>query len=485
MSPTALGTPYLGLQVGWPILASVLVSTALLVRAALRRGARRSDGLRSPGAGLLVPLLAAWALAFFIVWSPVDFWRYVPSLFYNLQITYRILMFVVLWGSLLAGVSLALAFRGLGRSRGRVPARVAWACVLVVALAAMPYSIWERDRMPPSEVSRLVAHPEFGDGEIVYRPDVGKLERYLIRVPPGVRFVPAAASAPNIRHGRASKYRAVLSERAVVQLPVLFYPGLMEVRDRGEVSAFGQIDGLVALDLQPGGHRVSVQFAGVGWANIVSAVAAVGVAVVAGVALWRRVRGGRVGPRRHANSPRRRGARPEFGVRAAARGFVLLAVPLSLPAAYDPCMQWFRRWLVGTVVASSEAGKELRAWNVIDGDERTAWAAAGSRPASLTILPRRARDVSMIELLPRRTSLLEGWHEVGVTVHLDGREVGRQSFVLRDAARQPVQQLRLDQPAMADRIELHFARPVTLMLDGQRHVNPGAVNPGYSEIRIR
>jgi len=93
--------------------------------------------------------------------------------------------------------------------------------------------------------------------------------------------------------------------------------------------------------------------------------------------------------------------------------------------------------------------------------------------------------VSRIELEPRRTALLEGWHKVGVVLYFGGRKVGEQSFAPPDAARQQVQELKLDAPAVADRVELRFAEPITLTLDGISHADAGVVNPGYREIRVR
>jgi hypothetical protein len=80
--------------------------------------------------------------------------------------------------------------------------------------------------------------------------------------------------------------------------------------------------------------------------------------------------------------------------------------------------------------------------------------------------------------------LLEGWHKVGVVLYLGGQEVGGQTFVLPNAPSQPVQELRLDRPATADKIEFHFADPVTVTSTGDRVFDPSVVNPGYREIRL-
>ena len=126
VAPEAKNSPYLGVQVGWPILAAALLALLHVIRSMVPRPAARvsARSLRTPGAWMMTRLLVALSFAFFIVWSPVDFWRYVPRLFYNLQITYRILMFVILWGSVLAGMALAAFWRGTTRFRDQAGLRL-------------------------------------------------------------------------------------------------------------------------------------------------------------------------------------------------------------------------------------------------------------------------------------------------------------------------------------------------------------------------
>jgi hypothetical protein len=93
-------------------------------------------------------------------------------------------------------------------------------------------------------------------------------------------------------------------------------------------------------------------------------------------------------------------------------------------------------------------------------------------------------------LEPRRdfwygSPVLEGWQRVSMVLSLGGREVARHEFVLPEAYRQRLQELRLGPPVTADRIELEFRDPVTRSYDGDRHVDPAGRSPGYREIRIR
>lgn len=482
IAPEARNSPLLGVQVGWPILAAALLGAVVVARAGVARAAGRRTrhaGLHRPGAWMTARLLAAFALAFFIVWSPVDFWHYLPSLFYNLQITYRILMFVVLWGSLLAGIALAQFWR---RTPGGMPAWAAWACVAVAAVAAMPFQGWGLSRLSSRTVKNLETRLTFGAAEHQYETVPARIQRHRLVVPPDAGLMSSREVAASTRPGRVT--RIVLSpERPLVaQLPVRFYPGLVEVRDNGRrVGHFGHIDGLVAVDLSPGRHELEVRFIGLRWANWVSGatcVAVLALAVAGGVATVRRGRNPRMLESRASATP------PAFPFRAAAFGAVLMIAPMVVSGAWA---HWTRKAArsLGLALPSSEAFPGAQALNAFDGDAETEWVTIPGPSAWLVVMRPSPRKVSAIELEPRQTDVLAGWHKVWVVLYLGDRTVGEQTFILPDAARQPLQVLTLDKAAVADGIELRFAEPVTLTRTGDRHVPPESCYAGYREIRFR
>jgi hypothetical protein len=94
--------PKFGLQIGWPILLAFAGS--IYYR------------FKSPHSLPLHPALTHWQffflLSFCMVWSPVDFWHYLPFLFHNIQFTYRLLIFVIFFGALLAAFTAKQYFRG-------------------------------------------------------------------------------------------------------------------------------------------------------------------------------------------------------------------------------------------------------------------------------------------------------------------------------------------------------------------------------------
>jgi hypothetical protein len=106
-------TPLLTTQVGVPVLVSVLLGlvTLFLPRLGWRRRATVMRGV------------VLFAAAFVLAWAPVDFWRWLPGVFRFVQFPYRLLMFVVLFGSI-AGAGALAWLVGMRRRWGAVVAFV-------------------------------------------------------------------------------------------------------------------------------------------------------------------------------------------------------------------------------------------------------------------------------------------------------------------------------------------------------------------------
>ncbi|HJT75821.1 MAG TPA: 6-pyruvoyl-tetrahydropterin synthase-related protein [Gemmataceae bacterium] len=243
-----------GLQVGWPVLGAVWLAVGCVRRA----GGRRADVLR---------LLLLFAVAFVLVWAPLDLWRWMPRLFTMVQYSYRLLMFCALWGALLAAHALAVRYpRGLRTEQLLL-------VVLVLGLFAAPYLA------VPYSVTGQVSE----DGEI-HHPDIGRggnNENYVL----GARALKAAALAPRspfdtvltaeatrkaTRYGQPTVARLHLDGPSLVQLPVLFYPRLLRVRDNGRTVPYGAVGKYLALPLGLGDHVIQVRFLGLRWANRLS-----------------------------------------------------------------------------------------------------------------------------------------------------------------------------------------------------------------------
>ena len=76
----------------------------------------------------------------------------------------------------------------------------------------------------------------------------------------------------------------------LVQLPLLYYRHMLEVRDNGKAVRYGNLGRFVAVELGPGTHTIQVQFVGIRWANWISAAGWLGVLAAGLVLAVRRMR---------------------------------------------------------------------------------------------------------------------------------------------------------------------------------------------------
>lgn len=472
-TPEGATTPSLGLQVGWPILGGFILAVFGLVLP------RRTP---APRRRLILLLAAEFALAFFLAWSPVNFWKHLPTTLWFVQFPYRMLLFAVLFGSPLVACGLA------GLFRRRMPL---WATVLVLAgvgVALASYiprgqvkDSWVNARRysDPHILERLTeylmtaqavaatntsdADPdnlkwEVREAQIAAQPDKGGLSRI-------------AAPISSVRYGVRTHFDFEAGNATWLELPILYYPGMLGVYDNGHPIRYQNAGRFLALRLRPGPHKILVTFAGVRWANAVSILGWVGLLAGLTLPLWQWIGGAIVCSAGFK-------AAMAFSLRDALIAFGVLLLCTLLPL-YPP----LRRLIKGEpALRLTATPSSLDPEYAFDDDLETEWVAADSRPATLTIDLSHQATLHGLILQQRLTSLCEGWEHVAVELSKGGREVYKADFDLADAAHQPIETIQFP-PATADRIELHFSRPVLTTLDGKQ-VTADMVKPGYREIKI-
>jgi hypothetical protein len=333
----------------------------------------------------------------------------------------------------------------------------------------------------------------------------------------GPDFIPAERAGRDTRKGARTAYAADLPRPSLVQLPVLYYPGLLRVRVDGRESGYENVGRFVAVDLPAGRHAVDVEFVGVRWANWLSAAAWAGTMAGLGWIVVRRMRR-HLGSRTRAGlvSPSRSRSAAETGVSTevedpglrsgrpslrSARGLstahtrlglrwwesVLAAVLLFGVIGAGPTREAIEQATyapLDCVATSSRPGDDQHPpAHAFDGDDTTFWFVPGGSPATLTVVPRQAEKFRRLTLLARRSGLWEAWHRVRVVMYLRGEVVFEKEYRLANADREPKQEIRFPS-TRANRIELHFSDPVTLTRDGTVRADPNAVSPGYREIRL-
>ena len=468
-TPEGSETPNLGLQVGWPILISVLFCIAFALWRG--QGTKRSRGLIGR-VGLL------WLLAFLIAWTPFDFWRLAPRTLWFVQFPYRMLAFATLWGALLSAQAIA------GTFPRKLPGGVVVTFLAAIGFSTASFYPHGREPLYANLVQSLQANPNLGRlKEFVPKAEALTIENEDAHLPADVAFPPRTGRAgsqarslrsSDIRRGPVSRCEFDSDKPALLAIPVLDYPGLLDVRVDGRHAPYGNSGRFVAVALSPGHHHLSVTFAGTGWANVVSSLgwgAVFLAAIVIGIRRlvrkrWKTLRCFRTS---HSISPT-----------AAVVGFAAMAVLATVPYA-TPVRQLFQRG-PELSVSADHATWDGRPEYAFDDLPQTCWMAGTGQPTQLTVKFSRPARLHGVILEPRLVSLYEGWRRVRITL-LDGAKaiwVHEFSFPNSGRERQQV----MECPSIgATGIRFEFSEPVDELKDGSR-IAPQNLSPGYSEIRL-
>jgi hypothetical protein len=489
-TPEGSETPNLGLQVGWPILAFILLAVVTLWWP--RRATR---GRR----GWVLRLVVLWAIAFFVAWTPFDFWRHVPRAFWFVQFPYRLLMFTVLFGAVLGAFALSQLFPR------RLPGGFTIALLAILGLSIASYSPHGRVPLYREMVAQLVGNANLERirgfepsaealtivNEDAYRPADPAF-------PPRPRQGAARVIAMprgDLHYGRITWCDFSAGVPILLAIPVLDYPGLLDVRVDGRPVAYGNSGKFVSIRLRPGAHHITLRFVGLGWANAVSGVAwgATALLVLGGLlrgAIAKPQAADRRGsdavaslrrPAELALNSGSAGASPSrISLPTMLIGFLALVICAAVPNA-PAVRHLFQHGPDVSATADHSTWDGLPEY-AFDDLPQTAWRAGTGQPTHLAVRFARPTRLHGIILEPRLGSLYEGWRHVRVRLIDEGKTVWAGDFAFPSAGRERQQVITF--PSMlATGIAFDFADPVDERKDGSR-IRPALLSPGYSAIRL-
>jgi hypothetical protein len=157
--PARFTYPNANPAVGWPILIGVglMVFYVFILRS--HRAVPRARFFA-------MPLLAVFAVALFITWSPVDFWSRLPKDFHLWQFPFRFLVPVMWSGAMLLGLAVSLAFKGRA---GAV--HVAAGLLLVVLAGASHMPRLDSATLSLDQIKQAPQHPQFPQRDYVFDPN--------------------------------------------------------------------------------------------------------------------------------------------------------------------------------------------------------------------------------------------------------------------------------------------------------------------------
>jgi hypothetical protein len=224
-----------------------------------------------------IVLLFLFLIAFLLVWSPYNFYRFLPNAL-GVQWTYRFLIQII-WISCLLFALATLKFFG-NSSNNRY-------LILGLLLIGIAGSSWLYTEPGKTNVAQYPTKPYVGAKKI-YEPG----QDYIIL--PDSTFANTAEQILSSGLWSFSKiqdschlqgYKIVCNinnfthKAIMVQLPMMYYPKLLDVRRNNKKihyhPTFYSSNKEVlaaAVSLPPGSNTISVYFRGLSWANWVSAV---------------------------------------------------------------------------------------------------------------------------------------------------------------------------------------------------------------------
>lgn len=250
--------------IGLPISIALGISIFALI-CNLRSGQKRADYW-------FLPLLAAFAIAFMMTWSPTYFWAWLPRLIG--QYSFRLLGQIMWIGALLFAWSICWLFKNKLNNKHTLVG------VLLILIAT---SSW----LPIKDtsfinVSDIIKHPIF----------TFNVDSYLIDEtahPKLIDIKNKLTSSELLTATQVKKYCLLKNEITVctlnvpasihtLELPIIYYPKLLKITLNGQPVAYKSIvyhDRLIA-GITPQINKaniITIQFCGLEWANFISRIA--------------------------------------------------------------------------------------------------------------------------------------------------------------------------------------------------------------------
>lgn len=206
--------------------------------------------------------LIIFYLCFFITWSPVDFWKYVPKILVVEQFSYRFAAQTLLFGAFLVGISINYLSKGKNATQ---------TLILGIIIICFSSSSWLVASYPGIEVS-AIAGAYGGDDYLTAK----------IRKKNNLSVSSKVMNHEYVRSNCKKNHtelncRLSLPTEGLIELPVFYYPNLLKVMvDDNKMIYFPSKFNnyfLAALKLKPGLHNITIRFNGLVWANWLSLIA--------------------------------------------------------------------------------------------------------------------------------------------------------------------------------------------------------------------
>ncbi|HSW69385.1 MAG TPA: 6-pyruvoyl-tetrahydropterin synthase-related protein [Gammaproteobacteria bacterium] len=216
--------------------------------------------------------LCLFFLAVFLVWSPVNFWQFLPVFCKSIQFGFRFMLQIMWIGALLFAWMVSALFKNKIDTRH---------IVIGILLIGIANGAWlQTNQSSQYSVKEIIQAPRIAERSallFVVRPDFLKTsEAYL----PVEKTQTLCHQEKTVTHCEFE-----ITKQQTLQLPVLFYPGMLDMKMNGQPISYKPIPSmksdtphsifqiypmLASIELSPGHYTITSQFIGVRWANVLS-----------------------------------------------------------------------------------------------------------------------------------------------------------------------------------------------------------------------
>ncbi len=215
----------------------------------------------------IISLLLVFSMAFIAVWTPFDFWMYLPKFLTVSQFSYRLLTVVMWSGAILFAFSLLYLFHN------KFDARHAFVGLIIILISS---ASWIPNQAGSLEVRNIIANPSLGYGESHFL-----ISNKVITVPidASLKVFSVEDAGKNCTHkGRDTICNIIVaSKNTLIQLPILYYPKQLHITANNKIIDYypSPYDSylLASLKLPPGHYTIQSYFQGIEWANWISILA--------------------------------------------------------------------------------------------------------------------------------------------------------------------------------------------------------------------
>lgn len=249
-------SPGLHTAIGWPILLAVAYVLYLIV-------SRNKNWIRSHEKNIPLALCGIFVLAFFVTWSPFDFWKYLPSSLYITQVTYRFATHTMWSGAILSALAIAHLFSGKTISDLHI--------IIGIILIALCDASWLNiQNLPPITVVSAMNSQLYQSD---YRYQITKDEL------PDQPFYNVKNDCRQVHTVTVCDISLKSQKAELIQFPVYYYPKMLDIKINGKNADYPPTfprdgdDILLGLWMESGTYHIEIQFTGLESANGTSIIA--------------------------------------------------------------------------------------------------------------------------------------------------------------------------------------------------------------------